>query len=142
VFDLSRRTTPFLTYYLHGDRRDRGPALVRIGRMYRLAGWQVEPESADHVAVVCEFAAVAPQPAAVVLRPLRPGVALLRESLEQVGSPYATLLGLLDDRLPALTDADRALIAEVTAHGVPTEQVGLDPHPVGGPAGDALGGAR
>ena len=45
TFDLRRRTSLYLTYYLHGDTRKRGMALLHLRRLYRAAG--LEPATAN-----------------------------------------------------------------------------------------------
>jgi nitrate reductase delta subunit len=38
TFDLRRRAALELTYYAHGDTRERGMALLRLKKLYRAAG--------------------------------------------------------------------------------------------------------
>ena len=38
VFDMKRRCCPYLTYWTHGDTRNRGAALVRFKQVYRASG--------------------------------------------------------------------------------------------------------
>ena len=38
TFDLRRRAALSLTYYAHGDTRERGMALLRLKKLYRAAG--------------------------------------------------------------------------------------------------------
>ena len=38
TFDLRRRASLYLTYYAHGDTRERGMALLRLKKLYRAAG--------------------------------------------------------------------------------------------------------
>lgn len=58
TFDNKKRCSLFLTYYAHGDTRNRGVALLRLKQTYRRAGFTlVEHELPDHLAVMLEFAA-------------------------------------------------------------------------------------
>ena len=38
TFDLRRRASLYLTYYAHGDTRERGMALLRLKKLYRADG--------------------------------------------------------------------------------------------------------
>src|SRR5699024_7950613 len=57
TFDLRRRSCLHLTYYAHGDTRNRGAALLVFSNAYRRAGFVLtEDELPDHLCVVLEFA--------------------------------------------------------------------------------------
>ncbi|WP_405693501.1 nitrate reductase molybdenum cofactor assembly chaperone [Streptomyces coelicoflavus] len=130
TFDLRRRSSLYLTYYLHGDTRRRGMALLTLARRYRAAGWDTEgAELPDHLPVVLEFAALAgPGTGEAPLRMHRRGLELIRHALTESGSPYRHLLAALLGLLPPATDADRAAVAKLAADGPPEEEVGLDPY--------------
>ena len=101
ALDLRRSTTPYLTYYLHGDTRERGRALVELKQRYRSAGLAVvEGELPDHLAVVLEYAALAPAEGCRLLVELRPALALLGRGLHRADSRWALLLDALDGALP------------------------------------------
>ena len=86
----SRRTALDLTYYTHGDRRQRGLALLALRRRYAEAGLELEgPELPDHLPVMLEFAALDPGPAGALLAEYRPVLELVRMALERAESPYA-----------------------------------------------------
>src|SRR6185312_12954754 len=58
TFDQRRRCCLFLTYYAHGDTRNRGMALLRLKQTYAAAGLTLSDEELpDHLSVVLEFAA-------------------------------------------------------------------------------------
>ncbi len=58
TFDMRRKCSPYLTYWTHGDTRNRGMALLHFKEAYREAGVTIdEQELPDHLAVVLEFAA-------------------------------------------------------------------------------------
>ncbi|WP_052390891.1 nitrate reductase molybdenum cofactor assembly chaperone [Streptomyces sp. NRRL B-24484] len=130
VFDLRRRSSLYLTYYLHGDTRRRGTALLTLAQRYRAAGWEADAaELPDHLPVVLEFAALEGTGAGEApLRQHRRGLELIRHSLADAGSPYRHLLAALLTLLPPPTAADLAAVAELAAAGPPTEEVGLDPY--------------
>ena len=128
TFDFSRRTALDLTYYTHGDRRQRGLALLALRRRYFAAGLELEGlELPDHLAVLLEFAAAAPETGGELLAEFRPVIELLRTSLERAESPYAALLVALCRTLPELTADEEAELRRMAREGPPTESVGLEP---------------
>ncbi|MFI7542815.1 nitrate reductase molybdenum cofactor assembly chaperone [Actinoplanes sp. NPDC049599] len=128
TFDLRRKSGLYLTYYLHGDTRKRGMALLVLKQRYRAHGLRLaDGELPDLLPVVLEFAATAgPGAGEAPLRQHRQGLELLRAALAEAGSPYRLLLDAVCTVLPDLTDADRATIAALAADGPPVETVGLD----------------
>ncbi|MGW3044740.1 nitrate reductase molybdenum cofactor assembly chaperone [Kitasatospora sp. NPDC001159] len=130
VFDLRRKSSLYLTYYLHGDTRRRGMALLALAQRYRAAGWDADAaELPDHLPIVLEFAALeGPGSGEAPLRQHRRGLELIRHALADVDSPYRHLLAALLTLLPPPTDADLAAVAELAAEGPPAEEVGLDPY--------------
>ena len=105
TFDLRRRATLELTYYAHGDTRERGMALLRLKKLYRAAGLPMESrELPDHLTVMLAFAALAPTGhGEALLAEHRPAIELLRLSLHDLESPYAHVLDAIAALLPPLT---------------------------------------
>ncbi|NUW39425.1 nitrate reductase molybdenum cofactor assembly chaperone [Nonomuraea rhodomycinica] len=136
TFDLRRRSSLYLTYYLHGDTRRRGMALLTLKQRYRVAGLvPPEGELPDYLPVVCEFAALAgPSTGEAPLRQHRKGLELIRTALREAGSSYSLVLDALCAELPDLPAAERAAVAELALTGPPAEDVGLAPY--GPPAGN------
>lgn len=130
MFDLRRKSSLYLTYYLHGDTRRRGMALLTLNRRYRAAGWDTDGgELPDHLPVVLEFAALAgPGGGEAPLRQHRRGLELIHRALTDSDSPYRHVLAALLTLLPPPTEADRAAVARLVAEGPPNEEVGLDPY--------------
>ncbi|MEW2488559.1 nitrate reductase molybdenum cofactor assembly chaperone [Streptomyces sp. NPDC048411] len=130
MFDLRRKSSLYLTYYLHGDTRRRGMALLTLNRRYRAAGWDTDGgELPDHLPVVLEFAALAgPGGGEAPLRQHRRGLELIHRALTDAGSPYRHVLAALLTLLPPPTEADRAAVAQLVAEGPPSEEVGLGPY--------------
>lgn len=127
VFDLRRKCCLYLTYYTHGDTRRRGQALLRFRQLYRAAGLQVtDEELPDHLAVVLEFSAAGYTDSAVkLLVEHRPGLDLLWEALNRLGSPYAHAVDAVRASLPARGSADVSAAQQLAKEGPPMEQVGL-----------------
>ena len=128
TFDLRRRCCLYLTYYAFGDTRKRGMALLDFTTAYRRAGFAVASgELPDHLAVVCEFTARAPEIGLELLGRHRAGIELLRLALAEVGSPYLSVVDAVRAVLPAPApgDLDRALA--LAQSGPPAEEVGLEP---------------
>ncbi|MGW4072485.1 nitrate reductase molybdenum cofactor assembly chaperone [Streptomyces asiaticus] len=131
TFDLRRKSSLYLTYYLHGDTRRRGMALLTLNQRYRAAGWDTGGgELPDHLPVVLEFAALAgPGGGEAPLRRHRRGLELIHRALTEADSPYRHVLATLLALLPPPTDADLAAVARLAAEGPPDEEVGLAPVP-------------
>ncbi|MDG3013011.1 nitrate reductase molybdenum cofactor assembly chaperone [Corynebacteriales bacterium D3-21] len=129
TFDLRRRSCLHLTYYAYGDTRKRGMALLRFKHAYRTAGVELgDHELPDHLAVVLEFAATAdPEGGRRLLMDHLPVIELLRLSLHDNGSGYASVLDAISVTLPDLDEVDRGRVAALAAEGPPEEEVGLDP---------------
>ena len=128
TFDFSRRTALDLTYYTHGDRRQRGLALLDLRRRYEEAGLEMDsPELSDHLPVVLEFAALDPGAGGAILADFRPVIELIRLSLERAESPYATLLSALCLALPELSEDEARELRRLAHEGPPGETVGLEP---------------
>ena len=130
TFDLRRRNSLYLTYYAHGDTRERGMALLRLKKLYRAAGLPMESrELPDHLTVMLAFAALAPPGhGEALLAQHRPGIELLRLSLHDLDSPYAHVLDAVAACLPPLTVKDRGEVARLAREGPPDEAVGLEPY--------------
>jgi nitrate reductase delta subunit len=130
TFDLRRRAALELTYYAHGDTRERGMALLRLKKLYRAAGLPMESrELPDHLTVMLAFAALAPPGyGEQLLAEHRPAIELLRLSLHDLGSPYAHVLDAIAALLPRLSVKDRSEVARLAREGPPEEAVGLEPY--------------
>ncbi len=129
VLDLGKRSGLYLTFYGEGDRRERGPALLRLKQLYRSAGWPLEGgELPDYLPVMLEFAAVAPAgDGDIVLREHRAALELLRLSLSELGSPYLHLVDATCAALGEATVEERMRAGQIAMSGPPSELVGLEP---------------
>lgn len=129
TFDHQRRCCLYLTYFQHGDTRNRGLALLRLKTAYREAGMILsDDELPDHLGVVLEFGATADVGGArVLLLEHRAGLELLRLALVDARSPWAHVLAAVSATLPPLAGDDREAVMKLAAQGPPAEEVGLAP---------------
>lgn len=130
TFDLRRRASLELTYYRHGDTRERGPALLRLKKLYRAAGLPLDSaQLPDHLTVMLAFAALAPPGyGEALLAEHLPALELLRGSLHDLDSPYAYVLDAVLAGLPPLDVHERAEVVKLAREGPPEEAVGLEPY--------------
>lgn len=128
TFDLRRGITLYLTWYSHGDTRERGMALAALTDTYRNGGYELAPrELPDFLPALLELAAVHLGGAAV-LREQRPALEALRLSLDEADSGYASVVAAILAALPSPSRADRDALARILTKGPPTEAVGLEPY--------------
>jgi nitrate reductase molybdenum cofactor assembly chaperone NarJ/NarW len=141
TFDLRCRASLHLTYYAHGDTRERGMALLRLKKLYRAAGLPLaSAELPDHLTIMLAFAALAPSGhGEALLAEHRPAIELLRLSLQDLGSPYAHVLDAVAALLPPLSVDERSEVARLARESPPEEAVGLEPY---GPPEAMPAGAR
>jgi len=99
LFDRGRRTALHLFEHVHGDSRDRGPAMVDLAQTYDRAGLQLVPgELPDYLPVVLEFASTQPPAQArEFLRETARIVQAIFSALLERQSPYASVLAAVLD---------------------------------------------
>ena len=99
IFDRGRRTALHLFEHVHGDSRDRGPAMVDLAQTYERAGLQFAPsELPDYLPVVLEFASTQPpEQAQAFLRETAHIVRAIFSALLERQSPYASVLAAVLD---------------------------------------------
>jgi nitrate reductase delta subunit len=92
LFDRGRGTALHLFEHVHGDSRDRGPAMIDLIQTYEQAGLLLGPdELPDHLSVVLEFASTQPPEAArAFLGEFAHLLQAIRESLLRRRSDYAS----------------------------------------------------
>lgn len=93
LFDRGRRTSLHLFEHVHGDSRDRGPAMIDLTQTYERAGLLLgDGELPDFLPVVLEFASTQPPvQAAEFLRETAHIVRALFTALLERGTPYAAV---------------------------------------------------
>ncbi len=97
TFDRGRQTSLHLFEHIHGDSRERGPALLDLAQTYEKAGLVFDAdELPDHLGVVLEFAST--QPVAVAREFLGEMTHILNaifSALLQRQSPYASVIAAI-----------------------------------------------
>lgn len=128
TFDLRRRSSLFLTYYLHGDTRQRGMALLSLKQRYRASGFVPDDdELPDYVPMVLEFAARAGTGVGEsALRSYRGGLELIRTALSERGSPYHHVLDALSALLGPVPSTVRDEVGRLALAGPPSDDAGLE----------------
>jgi len=128
LFDRKRRACLYMSYYLNGDTRRRGMALVEFKDLYRAGGWEPrEHELPDFLPTLLQFCAVADVDAGEeVLASHRSGLVVLDTALRDAKSPYHHLTEVLLHLVPAGQEAEEQAQTLIAA-GPPTEFVGLEP---------------
>ena len=94
TFDRGRGTALHLFEHVHGDSRDRGPAMIDLLQTYEQAGLYLAPgELPDHLTVVLEYASTQPPTQArAFLRELAHILQAIFSALLRRESPYASVL--------------------------------------------------
>ena len=97
LFDSGRRTSLHLFEHVHGDSRDRGPAMIDLAQTFEKAGlYLAEGEMPDHLPVVLEYASTQPPgEARAFLAEMAHILNVIFSALQQRGSRYASALGAL-----------------------------------------------
>ena len=124
LFDRGRATSLHLFEHVHGDSRDRGPALIDLGQTFEAAGLVLaEGELPDYLPAVLEF--VSTQPALesrAFLAEMAHIFNAIFGALQHRGSPYASILGALlelaGEKAQAITPAAEAPLDESWAEPV------------------------
>jgi len=97
LFDRGRATSLHLFEHVHGDSRERGPAMIDLAQTYAKAGLYLAPgELPDYLPAVLEF--VSTQPAAearAFLGEMAHIFNAIFNALQQRHSAYASVLGAL-----------------------------------------------
>jgi nitrate reductase delta subunit len=97
LFDRGRGTSLHLFEHVHGDSRDRGPAMIDLGQTYEKAGLILaEGELPDYLPAVLEFVSTQPpREARAFLGEMVHIFNALFSSLQRRDSAYASVLGAL-----------------------------------------------
>lgn len=97
IFDRGRATSLHLFEHVHGDSRERGPAMIDLAQTYEKAGLFLAPgEMPDYLPVVLEFVSTQPpKEARAFLGEMAHIFNAIFNALQQRQSAYASVLGAL-----------------------------------------------
>jgi len=97
LFDRGRTTSLHLFEHVHGDSRDRGPAMIDLTQTYEKAGLYLAPgELPDYLPAVLEFVSTQPaREARAFLGEMAHILNALFNALRSRDSAYASVLGAL-----------------------------------------------
>lgn len=118
LFDRGHATSLHLFEHVHGDSRDRGPAMIDLTQTYEKAGLFLAPgELPDYLPVVLEFVSTQPnKEARAFLNEMAHIFNAIFSALQSRETPYAAVLGALlelsgEKAQPVKLVADEALDA-------------------------------
>ncbi|MET3440350.1 nitrate reductase delta subunit [Variovorax paradoxus] len=124
LFDRGRSTSLHLFEHVHGDSRERGPAMIDLAQTYEKSGLLLGPhEVPDHLCVVLEFASTQPPALArAFLGEMAHILASIFSALRKRESAYASVLAavieLAGHKAEAVAVADDQPIDESWAEPV------------------------
>ena len=97
LFDRGRATSLHLFEHVHGDSRDRGPAMIDLAQTYDQSGLHLAPDEVpDYLPAVLEFASTQPpREARAFLGEMAHIFNALFSALQQRQSAYASVIGAL-----------------------------------------------
>ncbi len=97
LFDRGRATSLHLFEHVHGDSRDRGPAMIDLAQTYEKSGLFLAPgELPDYLPAVLEFVSTQPpREARAFLAEMAHIFNAIFSALQQRRSAYASVLGAL-----------------------------------------------
>lgn len=100
TFDMTAEHSLHLTHHLFGDDKNRGPALIDLGDLYKDYGVEVlGNELPDYLPLILEFTAyLDDNEATVFLSDAYKVLKVLADNLKKAGSPYAALLSIVEGR--------------------------------------------
>lgn len=115
LFDRTRSVSLHLYEHVHGESRERGPAMVGLIALYRTHGLEMEvSDLPDYLPVFLEFLSILPDDeAASLIGEAAHVLEAIAERLKKRGSPYRAVFGAL----LAISDrpADRAAVEGLLA---------------------------
>jgi nitrate reductase delta subunit len=100
TFDMQPENSLHLTHHLFGDDKNRGPALIDLGELYKDYGVEVSTnELPDYLPLVLEFTAYLDESESTVfLSDAKKVFEVLNSNLRKSGSPYASLTAIIENR--------------------------------------------
>lgn len=147
LFDRSRALSLHLFEHVHGDSKDRGPAIIDLGQQYLDRGFMLEgPELPDFVPAFIEFVScLPPSEGREMLGEPAHVFAALEERLTDRGSDYAPIFAAVLSLVGVQPDTEA--LTELRAQAPSDDPARIDeeweekaitftgPHEMGGPTG-------
>ncbi|QDX82889.1 nitrate reductase molybdenum cofactor assembly chaperone [Denitratisoma sp. DHT3] len=98
TFDMTPEHSLHLTHHIFGEEKTRGPALIDLGEIYRSYGLAHDPkELPDFLPLILEFVSgLEAEEGRVFLADMGKVLGVLATHLEQAGSPYASLIRIVE----------------------------------------------
>ena len=132
TFDSQRRCALYLSYYVAGDTRLRGSAILGFREFANAIGYErTRDELDDYLPVILELSGRSGDPLVwELLASHREGIEVMRSALQRANSPYLHLLNALAATLPEITEEARDRFHRLVSQGPPAEMVGASlPNP-------------
>jgi len=128
TFDRGRRTSLHLFEHVHGDSRERGPAMIDLKATYAAAGLQLgDGELPDFLPVVLEYASTQPaEVAAEFLGEMAHILNALHSALSERANPYAVVVAAV------LELAGEPIQPVQVAEDAPVDEAWAEPEVFGG----------
>mgnify|MGYP003110114550 CR=1 FL=1 len=115
LFDRTRSVSLHLYEHVHGESRERGPAMVALVELYKTHGLEMEvSDLPDYLPVFLEFLSILPEKeAASLIGEAAHVLAAIEERLKKRQSPYRAVFGALQSvsDKPADRDAVASLLS-------------------------------
>jgi nitrate reductase delta subunit len=142
LFDRARSVSLHLFEHVHGDSRERGQAMIDLGRQYLESGFFLEAnELPDFVPVFLEYASfLPPEEARETLAQPAHVFAALAERLGKRGSPYAAIFHALVALAGVKPDAEA--LAEIDRNTPEDDPTRIDEEWEEAPVSFSSGGAH
>lgn len=127
TFDEKRRCALELSYYVCGDTRQRGQALVVFRELLGAVGFvQDDGELPDYLPMLLELCAKSDDVVVHNVLPAhRDGLEVLRHALLSLNSPWAGIVTAICSVLPLIDAATHARYQALIRQGPPSELVGI-----------------
>ncbi len=100
TFDMVPEHDLHMTHHIHGDSRDRGPALIDLTEHFKANGLEIkEGEIPDYLPLLLEYVSTLGEAESrFFLADVGKILSILADNLEKASSPYAKLIRLIESR--------------------------------------------
>ena len=100
TFDMVPEHDLHMTHHIHGDNRDRGPALIDLSEHFRANGLEIKDgEIPDYLPLLLEYVStLGEDESRFFLADVGKILSILADNLEKADSPYARLIRLVENR--------------------------------------------